>query len=61
MLLCFFQHSATSAALGSLLIRCSLNATVNFVFADDRGQLVVADVVIKNFAFRVVVGLECDP
>ena len=38
----------------SLLVRCSLNAIVNLVFADDRGQLVVSDVAIKSFKFWVV-------
>ena len=39
----------TVAVLGSLLIRRSLNADVNLVFADDRGWLVVADIAVKSF------------
>ena len=39
----------------SLLIGRNLNADVNLVLADDGGQLVVADVAIKSFKFRVVV------
>ena len=38
----------------SLLVERRLNAVVNHVFADDGGRLVVADVAIKNFEFRVV-------
>ena len=37
----------------SLLVGRSLNAMVNFVFAGDGGRLVVADVAIKCFEFRV--------
>ena len=37
----------------SLLIGRSHNADVNLVLADDRGQLVVADVAVKSFEFRV--------
>ena len=49
-----FQHSAATTALGSLLVWCSLNTIVNFVFAGDGGRLVVADVAVKSFEFRVV-------
>ena len=38
----------------SLLIGCSLNADVNLVLADDGGRLVMADVAVKSFEFRVV-------
>ena len=38
-----------------LLIGRSLNANVNLVLADDRDQLVVADVSVKSFEFRVAV------
>ena len=37
-----------------LLVGCSLDAIVNVVFAGDRSQLVVADVAVKTFEFRVV-------
>ena len=36
-----------------LLIRRSLNADVNQILADDWGRLVVADVAVKSFEFRV--------
>ena len=36
-----------------LLIGRSLNADVNLVLADDGGRLVVADVAVKSFEFRV--------
>ena len=38
----------------SLLVGCSLNADVNFVFAGDGGRLVVSDVAVKGFKFRLV-------
>ena len=38
----------------SLLAGRSLNANVNIVFAGDEGRLVVADVAVKTFEFRVV-------
>ena len=38
----------------SQLVGRSLNAIVNLVFADDGGQLVVAEVAVKSFEFRVV-------
>ena len=37
-----------------LLIGCSLNADVDLVYAGDRRRLVVADVTVKSFSFRVV-------
>ena len=37
----------------SLLIRHSLNADVNHVLADDGDRLVVANVAVKSFEFRV--------
>ena len=37
-----------------LLIGRSLNADVNLVLADDGGLLVIADVTVKSFEFRVV-------
>ena len=39
----------------SLLVGRSLNAIVNFVFAGDGGRLVVTDVAVKSFEFRLVV------
>ena len=38
----------------SLLIRCNLDTIVNFVFADIKGHIVVADVAIKSFTFRMI-------
>ena len=38
-----------------IIVKCSLNAIVNLVFAGNGGQLVVADVAVKSFEFRVVV------
>ena len=37
----------------SLLVGRSLNTDLNLVFADDGGHLVVADVVVQSFEFRV--------
>ena len=44
--------SHCSAGVSLLVGRC-LNAIVSLVFADDRGWLVVADVAVKSFEFRV--------
>ena len=38
----------------SMLIKRSLNTIVNLVLADDGDRLVVADVAVKSFAFRMV-------
>ena len=38
----------------SLLVGRSLNANVNLVFAGDEGRLVVADIAVKTFEFRMV-------
>ena len=38
----------------SLLVGCSLDADVDVVFAGDGGRLVVADVAVKSFKFRLV-------
>ena len=38
----------------SLLVGRSLNANVNIVFAGDEGRLVVVDIAVKTFEFRVV-------
>ena len=43
----------------SLLVGCSLDVIVNLVFADDRGWLFVADVILKTFKFWVFVGEIC--
>ena len=45
------SHSNIGA---SLLIGRSLNADVNLVLVDDWGRLVVADVTVKSYEFRVV-------
>ena len=37
-----------------MLVRRSLDADVDVVFAGDRGRLVVADVAVKSFKFRLV-------
>ena len=39
----------------SLLVVRSLDADVNVVFAGDESRLVVADIAVKSFKFRVVV------
>ena len=46
-------YSSHSSIGVFLLIGHSLNADVNLVLADDRGQLVVADIAIKSFEFWV--------
>ena len=43
-----------SAAGVSLLVGRSLNANVNVLFAGDDGRLVVADITVKTFEFRLV-------
>ena len=48
MVLTFSQHTAAAVALG-------LFADVDVVFAGDGGRLVVADVAVKSFMFRLVV------
>ena len=47
-------YSSRSSVGSSLLIGRSLNAHVNLMIADDRGQLVVADAAVKSFEFRVI-------
>ena len=37
----------------SLLVKHSLNAIVNLVFADDGSRLVMVDVAVKSFKFRM--------
>ena len=52
----FVVYSAFSSRLStgiSLLVGCSLDAIVNVVFAGDGGRLLVADVSVKTFDFRI--------
>ena len=49
----FSAHGSHCSAEISLLVGSTLNVTVNLVFSDDGGQLVVADVAVKSFEFRV--------
>ena len=52
----FVVFSAFGSRCGagiSLLVGRSLNANVNLVFAGDEGRLVVADIAVKTFEFRV--------
>ena len=52
----FVVYSAFGSRFGaglSLLVGRSLDAIVNVVFAGDRGRLLVADVVVKTFEFRI--------
>ena len=49
------QHTAAVPAMGvSLLVGRSLDADVDVVFAGDGARLVVADVAVKSFKFRLV-------
>ena len=50
----FSAYGNRSSVEVSQLIGRSLNTDVNLVLADDRSQLVVADVAVKNFEFWVV-------
>ena len=49
----FSAYGSRSSIEVSFLIGRSINADVNFVLADDRGQMVVADVAVKIFKFLV--------
>ena len=50
-----FSAFGTYCSAGfSLLVGRSLHTIVNLIFADDRGQLVVADVAVKRFEFWLV-------
>ena len=52
----FVVYSAFDSRLSagvSLLVGRSLDATVNVVFAGDGGRLLVADVAVKTFEFRI--------
>ena len=54
----FVVYSAFGSRLSagvSLLVRRSLDAIVNVVFAGDEGHLLVADVAVKTFDFRIAV------
>ena len=53
-LMVFSAFGSHCSAEVSLLVRCSLNVIVNLVFAGDGGRLVVADVAVKSFEFRVI-------
>ena len=54
-ILTFSQHTAATVALGiSLLVRRSLAAAVDVIFAGDEDRLVVTDVAVKSFKFRLV-------
>ena len=48
-------YGSRSGAGVSLLVGLSLDANVNIVFAGDEGRLLVADVAVESFAFRVAV------
>ena len=48
-------YGSRSSAGVSLLVGRSLDADVDVVFAGDGGRLVVADVAVKSFKFRLVV------
>ena len=52
----FVVYSAFGSRFGaglSLLVGRSLDAIVNVVFAGDGGRLLVADVAVKTFEFRI--------
>ena len=52
----FVVYSAFGSRFGaevSQLVGCSLDAIVNVVFAGDGGRLLVADVAVKTFEFRI--------
>ena len=51
----FFAYGSRTSAGVSLLIGCSLDADVDVAFAGDGDRLVVADVAVKSFKFRLVV------
>ena len=50
----FSAYGSRTSAGVSLLVGRSLHADVEVVFAGDGGRLVVADVAIKSFKFRLV-------
>ena len=49
----FSEYGSRSSIGISLLVGRSLNADQNLVFVDDKSRLVVADVAVKSFDFRV--------
>ena len=51
----FSAYGSRSSAGVSLLVGRSLDADIDVVFAGDGSRLVVADVAVKNFKFRLVV------
>ena len=51
----FSAYGSRSSAGVSLLVGCSLDVDVDVVFAGDGDRLVVVDVAIKSFKFRLVV------
>ena len=51
----FSAYSSCTSVWVSLLVGHSLGADVDVVFAGDGGRLVVADVAVKIFKFRLVV------
>ena len=53
-LVVFSAFGSRCSAGVSLLVGRSLDAIVNLVFPDDGGRLIVADVAVKSFEFRVV-------
>ena len=50
----FLGYGSRTSAGVSLLVGRSLDADVDVVFAGDGGRLVVADVAVKSFKFRLV-------
>ena len=50
----FSAYGSRTSAGVSLLVGHSLDADVDVVFAGDGGRLVVADVAMKSFKFRLV-------
>ena len=51
----FSAYGSRTSVRVSLLVGGSLDADVNVVFAGDGGRLIVADVAVKSFQFRLVV------
>ena len=51
----FSAYDSCSSAGVSLIVGRSLDADVDVVFAGDSGRLVVADVAVKSYKFRLVV------
>ena len=51
----FSAYGSRNSAGVSLLVGRSLDVDVNVFFAGDEGRLIVADVVVKSFKFRLVV------